>query len=509
MKNKFYITTSIAYTNAPPHIGFALELVQADVIARYRRILGDDVFFLTGTDEHGAKIVRAAKDAEKTPKQFTDEISKKYQALTKLLNLSNNDFIRTTDQKRHWPNVQKFWLKLKENGDIYKKKYRGLYCVGCEAFFKEKDLVDGKCPIHQQKPEIVEEENWFFRLSKYAGNVKDKIKNGEIRIIPDGRKNEILSFIEQGVEDVSCSRSKENLQWGIPVPGDNTQIIYIWFEALINYLLPKKYWPADVHCVGKDIFRFHALLWPAMLLSFGLDLPKTIFVHGYITSGGQKMSKSLGNVVDPFGLVKKYGADAVRYFLLREIPSTEDGDFTEEKFKERYNADLANGIGNTVSRILTMVEKYYNGVVPKREENQYPDIEVLEEDYIWDFVGGQKMFKDDLEGPYYFNVYLSDIISVFRGIDKRIEETKFWEVHDDSNFNSYVLKDILYTWLESLRILAYLLSPIIPETSDKIFEQLGLNSKKEKKKKFDEAIKFGGLKPGNKIKKSEPLFPRV
>ncbi len=389
MKNKFYITTSIAYTNAFPHAGFALELIQADVLAHHHRLLGDDVFFLTGTDENGLKNFQAAEKAGKTPQEFVDGISAKFKELTRILNISNDDFIRTTDKKRHWPTVQKVWLKLKENDDIYKKKYKGLYCVGCEAFIKEKDLIDGKCPIHKKEPQILEEENYFFRLSKYQKKIKEIIEKEKIKIIPESRKNEILSFIRQGVEDISCSRSKENLKWGVPVPDDNTQIIYIWLEALLNYISAldyakngpnfKKFWPADIHCVGKDIFRFHSLLWPAMLLSLKLPLPKTIFVHGFITVAGQKMSKSLGNVIDPFELVKKYGVDPVRYYLLSEIPSTEDGDFTYEKFEKRYNSDLASGIGNLVARIRAMA-----GKIGFKEDNLdfvKPKINEIKENY--------------------------------------------------------------------------------------------------------------------------------
>ena len=359
MSKKFYIATSIAYTNALPHVGFALELVQADVLARYHRDLGDDTFFLTGTDEHGRKVAEAAEKLGKTPKDFTDELSDKFRGLTKALNVSNDDFIRTTDRTRHWPAVKDFWLELKEKGDIYKKKYQGLYCVGCEAFITKKDLKDGKCGIHQKEPEVVEEENYFFRLSKYSKEIERIIKTDKIRIIPPARGNEMLAFMRQGLEDVSFSRPSKDLSWGIPVPGDETQTIYVWADALINYFsgAPGR-WPADLHCVGKDIFKFHSLIWPGMLLSLGLPLPKAILVHGFITVAGQKMSKSLGNVVDPFELIEKYGADAARYFLLREIPPTEDGDFTIGKFEQRYNADLASGLGNLVARGITLSSKF-------------------------------------------------------------------------------------------------------------------------------------------------------
>lgn len=314
---KFYITTSIAYTNTPPHIGFALESIQADVLARYHRALGEDVFFLTGTDEHGAKIAKAAEAAQKEPRKFVDYIAERFEALKPALNLSNNDFIRTTDEKRHWPAVKKVWLRLKKNGDICKKSYKGLYCSGCEAFITKKDLVGGKCAIHLKEPEIIDEENYFFRLSKYSDKLKKLIEKDKLRIIPEARKNEMLSFINQGLEDISFSRPRKDLKWGIPVPDDDSHTIYVWADALINYIsaigyaeenkIFKKFWPADVHCVGKDILKFHALIWPGMLLSLGLDLPKNIFVHGFITVDGQKISKSLGNTIDPFELVKKYG----------------------------------------------------------------------------------------------------------------------------------------------------------------------------------------------------------
>ena len=365
--NKFYITTSIPYANAQGHIGHALEFVQADVVARYHRAKRENVFFLTGTDEHGIKIAKAAADKGVNPQDFTDQISARFGELTRVLNISNDDFIRTTDQKRHWPAVKEVWQKLGANGDLYKKQYEGLYCSGCEAFITEKELADGRCAIHKKAPEKVAEENWFFKLSKYESQIKEKIEGGELRIVPEGRKNEVLSLINQGLQDVSFSRPKEKLQWGIPVPGDETSVIYVWADALVNYISAlgysggekfKKYWPADVHVVGKDILRFHGTIWPAMLLSLGIALPKTIFVHGYITVDGQKISKSLGNVIDPFELVQKYGADAVRYFLLREIPPTEDGDFSYEKFETRYNADLANNLGNQLKRVLDLAIKY-------------------------------------------------------------------------------------------------------------------------------------------------------
>ncbi|MFH1582215.1 MAG: methionine--tRNA ligase [bacterium] len=466
-KKNFYITTSIAYTNAVPHIGFALELIQADVIARYHRSLGENVWFLTGTDEHGIKIIKAAEKAGRNVIDFANDISSKYKELTKVLNISNDDFIRTTDQKRHWPTVEKIWKKLLNQEDIYKKKYKGLYCVGCEAFVKEKDLVIGNCSIHHQKPEEIEEENYFFKLSKYADIIKETIEKDKIKIIPQSRKNEILSFINQGVEDISCSRSKENLKWGIPVPGDEDQVVYVWFEALINYLSAlessgkEEFWPANIHCIGKDIFRFHVLLWPAMLLALEKELPKNVFVHGYITSSGEKMSKSLGNVIDPFELVKKYGLDPIRYFLLKEFSSTEDGDFTYEKFEERYNADLAKGLGNLISRVLKLLET----VKVEKCSNLASNIEKTKENY-------EKSLSE-----LKFNESLAVIWSLISDCDKYIENVKPWE--DSENKKKEIAS--LVAAIEEIEVL---LRPFLPETSEKILKQL-------------------------KEKKAEALFPRI
>lgn len=479
---KFYITNSIAYTNTLPHLGFALEIIQADVIARYHRLLDKDVFFLTGTDEHGLKIAKAAKEAGKEPKDFVDEISKKFKALKTVLNLSNDDFIRTTDRKRHWPAVKKVWLKLKENDDIYKKKYKGLYCLNCEAFILEKDLVDGKCPVHQKKPEIVEEENYFFKLSKYSKEVERIIEKNEIKIIPKTRKNEILSFIKQGIEDISCSRLREKLRWGIPVPGDNTQTVYVWLEALVNYISAlgyaedsdkfKKFWPANVHCLGKDIFRFHSLLWPALLISLDLELPKTIFVHGFVTVAGQKMSKSLGNVIDPFELVKKYGTDPVRYYLLREIPSTGDGDFTYQKFETRYNSDLASGIGNLLARVRTMVDEI------GFKENNLKSVEPKINE-AW------KNYKKSLE-EFKFNEALKAIWDLISFSDKYIEKEKPWEKRENS-------PQALGCLLVILDNIAGLLKPFLPETSERISQEIERDKKSQKFKN----------------KKGRPLFPRI
>lgn len=470
-KKKFYITTSIAYTNAPPHIGFALEIIQADVLARYRKNLGDDVFFLTGTDEHGLKTLRAAESAGKDTIEFADEISGKFKQLAEALNISNNDFIRTTDEKRHKPAVYKLWEKYKEQGDVYKKKYKGFYCAGCEAFKTQKELIDGKCTVHLKEVEVVEEENYFFKLSKYLPEIKKLIEKDKLKIIPEARKNEVLNMIDNGLEDVSFSRAKEKY-WGWSVPGDDTQNIYVWQDALSNYISAlgyaedskqfKKYWPADVHCIGKDIVKFHTIYWPAMLISAKLELPKLIFIHGFINVAGQKMSKSLGNVIDPFELVEKYGTDSVRYYLLREISPTEDGDFTYEKFEVRYNSDLAGGIGNLVARVLGIA----GDIETKKSKPTKKTNEKIEET--------KKNYASALE-KFRFNEALSVVWELISYCDKYINEEKLWETRKPE-----VINDLFYTLDE----ISDLLLPFLPETAEKI-------------------------KKAVKEKKSEILFPKI
>jgi methionyl-tRNA synthetase len=474
MKNKnFYITTSIPYTNAPPHIGFAFEIIQSDVVARHQRSLGKKVFFLTGTDEHGLKTLRAAEAAGKEVLVFADEISGKFKELAKVLHISNDDFIRTTDEKRHLPAVYKLWEAFEKKGDVYKKKYKGLYCEGCEAFKTQKELVNGFCIIHQKPVAEIEEENYFFKLSRYLPKIKKIIEKNSIRIIPESKKNEVLGMIEHGLDDVSFSRSKEKY-WGWSVPGDANQVFYVWQDALPNYISAvgygtdekkfKKYWPADVHCIGKDIVKFHALYWPAMLLSAGLDLPKSIFVHGFINVAGQKMSKSLGNVVDPFELVEKYGVDAVRYFLLREFTSTEDGDFSYEKFEQRYNADLAGGIGNLLSRTIALAVK-------ENFNHKKPGTNIKKA-----LAATQKECSAYLE-EFKFNEALKSIWELISFCDKYINQEKPWEEKSNA---PQVISDMLF----ALEKISDLLAPFLPQTSEKI-------------------------KTAVKNKQSLPLFPRL
>src|SRR3989344_177381 len=363
----FYITTSIPYVNAAPHVGFAFELLLADVLARHHRLSGSEGFFLTGTDEHGKKIQEAAEKAGKSPQDYVDGVAKQFQELAVALGVSNDDFIRTSDRARHIPVAVKVWQELKSKCDIYKEKYEGLYCVGCEAFLREVEIENGKCRIHQKEVQKVYEENYFFRFSKYAKKVERLIREDAIRIVPAYRKTEMLNlFSDEGVRDISASRPRESVGWGIAVPNDDSQMMYVWVDALLNYLSGVGYgadafakrWPPDVHVIGKDIARFHAMMWPAILLSLGLALPKTILIHGHIAIEGKKMSKSLGNVVDPLAMIRIFGKEAFRYLLLREIPSLDDGDFSFEGFRRRYAADLQNGLGNLVSRVSTLGEQH-------------------------------------------------------------------------------------------------------------------------------------------------------
>jgi len=463
--------------NAKPHIGHALEFIQADVLARYNRLLGRDVFFLTGTDEHGSKVPKSAKAAGKPIPEFVNEISDKFRVLTNTLDISNSHFIRTIEQG-HKKTVTKFWKRCLDAGDIYKGKYEGLYCSGCENYVTESDLLEGKCPVHKTKPEKIAEENYFFKWSKYQKPLLDHYKESSNFVVPKKRFNEIIKFVEQGLQDISISRSTKTLSWGIPVPDDKNQVIYVWFDALINYLSGigfaeeddtyKRYWPADVHLIGKDILRFHAALWPAMLISAKVPLPKQVYVHGFIGSGGQKMSKSLGNVVDPVALTEKYGVDAVRYFLLREIPSDGDGDFTIEKFEKRYKADLQNNLGNLVSRVTNLIEKNLDGEIGEK-------IELPEQN--------KTAIEQDIE-DYKLHDALAKIWEIVSLANKLVDEEKLWELakNDIKTFRKHCA-----TILTNLFLVAKLIAPFMSETGKKI----------EK------------IVTAKKIQKAEPLFPKI
>lgn len=491
------------YTNAKPHIGFGFELVQADVLARYHRMMGDDVRFLTGTDEHGQKIDRTAKDAGKGTLAFVDEIAESVQHAARTLNISNDDFIRTTDSKRHWPAVEKIWRAMVAKGDLYKKSYEGLYCVGHEAFMKKSDLVDGMCPMHKTEPEKIQEENWFFKLTNYKKEVYRLIESGELRIVPETRKNEILNLVEDA-EDISFSRPRSMLTWGIPVPDDDTQTIYVWADALTNYISAlgyatdakeyQKYWPANVHLIGKDILRFHALYWPAMLLSAELPLPKEIYVHGFITVDGEKMSKSLGNVIDPIVLVEKYGADVVRYFLMREIPSGEDGDFSYKKLEDRYNGDLANGLGNLVQRVATLIENNLGGELIYDEEILTSERKEAVDFWFTTIVGYEKHIQG-----FELHRAVESIWAIVAHANRFVDEQKPWA---QAKENPKEFIKTMTTLVVVIHHIARMLQPFMPKTAEKIFEIFGVQEDDRKRKDILDKTHF-------RIKKGEPLFPRL
>ncbi len=474
MKKTFYITTPIYYPNANPHMGHAYTTVLVDILARYHRLQGDETYFLTGVDENSEKIVRAANAAGQDPIQYREGFVQGFKDLFGALDVSYDQFIRTSDEKTHWPGAEEMWRRLVAAGDIEKRSYSGLYCVGHEAFITEKDLVDGKCPDHDEAPQILKEENYFFKLSRYTAAIRQKIEVGEMEIVPATRKNEILALLSRGLEDVSFSRPSDKVSVGVPVPGDASQKIYVWCDALVNYLsalgfgraddtLYKKFWPADMHVIGKDILRFHAAIWPGMLLSAMLPLPKRLLVHGFITSGGKKMSKTLGNVIDPNDLIKAYGAEAVRFFLARHISPFEDGDLTEESFREAYNADLANGIGNLTSRILKMAV------------DNLPDPVVIPERTI------PQPFLDAMAA---FDVQkAATILTVeMSKLDGRIQSTEpFKLVKQDKEKGAAIITELVI----GLYTVARMLNPILPQTSAKI-----------------KALIKAHLTP------SEPLFPR-
>ena len=473
MAKHFYLTTPIFYPNANLHLGHAYTTTLSDILVRYQRALGKKTYFLTGSDENTQKISLAARAAGKSQNEFLDELIQNFKGLFSALNISYDQFIRTGDQKVHWPGAQALWKRIDEAGDLFKKKYEGLYCVGHEAFITEKDLVDGKCPEHNMVPERIQEENYFFKLSKYTGTVKEKIERGELTIIPETRRNEILSLLNEGLQDVSFSRARKEDSVGIPVPGDESQVMYVWCDALANYVtalgfgreddvLYKEFWPADVHVIGKDILRFHAAIWPAMLLSAGLPLPKTLLVHGFITSGGKKMSKTLGNVIDPKELLDEYGTDAVRYYLARHISPFEDGDITREGFKEAYNANLANGLGNLVSRVMQMAVTHLQNPVEMTQETQ-PNSDVAA--YIGMFELNRAM------DSIWERIGHNDALIA---IEKPFERIKSDEVAIRDKALSIIKKLV-----RELYVIATELQPFMPDTSEKIKKAVLGNKKPE------------------------------
>ena len=472
-KNSYYITSAIPYVNAKPHLGHVLEWFQADCIARYQRLSGHDVAFICGADENSLKNVRAAEKVGLAPQAWLDQYAKVFEDAFAHFDISLTNFRRSSDQAKHWPGVQELWRRCDKAGDIYKKSYTGLYCVGCELFYTPDELIDGKCPEHLTVPETVTEENYFFRLSKYEKQIKKLIESDELRIVSEQYKNEMLGFIGKGLEDFSVSRTSQRARGvGVPVPEDPEQIMYVWFDALSIYLtaigwgfdqkLFEQYWPADVHVIGKGINRFHSVYWIGMLLSAGLQVPKAVCVHGYITANGQKMSKSLGNVIEPFALVEKYGLEPVRYYLLKEIPAHSDGDFSDTRFHEVYTADLANGIGNLCSRVAKLCEKAGVGS-PKQVE-----------------------FTFDLQYEKFFANFETElavkwVAEQIAATDQFLSEQKPWSQPSEQQAKT------LHEAVQRILHVAYHLQPFLPKTAKKILDH------------FTSA----------KITALQPLFPRL
>lgn len=505
--DRFYITTAIPYMNAKLHIGQVYEFILADVIARFNRLSAKEVYFLTGSDEHGQKIHKSAHEKGVTPQEYVDDMVKDMKRILKLYNITNDGFIRTTD-KKHEDIVKKVFVKLKENGDLYKDTYHGWYCVPCETFLLDSQLSDNTCPQCNRAVEKVEEENYFFKLSKYQDRIIGHIEKNPDFIIPETRKNEVLGLLKQGLKDISFSRTA--VKWGVQMPFDPDHYSYVWVDALINYIsalgflnqedsLYKRYWPADHHHIGKDILKFHAIIWPAILMSIGEELPKHIVVHGWVLMGQEKLSKSKGITLDPDDMKEKFGVDAVRYFLTREISFGQDGSFTEEAMTKRYNSDLSNDIGNLVSRSIAMIGKYRDGTIPKKSDDK-------------GFADEWEKVKEDVSikiSSLDYSGYLTRIWEFINMANKYIEDSAPWALAKSDDMKDIEKLDIiLYNLAEAIRLSAILVSPFIPDTSQKILDQLGIKEN-IREMTLDRHCVWGYYQGGSSTGKREILFPRL
>ncbi|GAB4277414.1 MAG: methionine--tRNA ligase [Coriobacteriia bacterium] len=515
MANRFYITTPIYYVNSVPHLGTAYTTVAAGALARYRRMCGDDVYFLTGLDEHGQKVAQAAAEHGMTPQEWCDSMAPRFQEVWRLLQVSNDDFIRTTEP-RHMRGVQAFWTELHDRGFLYKGHYEGWYCVPCETYYTEDQLEDGTCPACGRDVEFIREDNWFFKLSEFQDALLAHYEGHPEFIQPETRRNEVVSFVESGLKDLSISRT--TFEWGVPLPFDEGHVTYVWIDALLNYVtaigygsedaeaktLFERFWPADYHFVGKDIIRFHCVIWPAMLMAAGLPLPRTVFAHGFLLAKGEKMSKSKGNVLSPQELVERFGVDAYRYYFLRDVRFGEDGSISMEGMVQRYNGDLANDWGNLVSRLFNMTEKYCGGEVPPPNPSDMDSEEL----------GVLTRFASGLAGRYEAAMEMLDFGSALEAVwdlikqaNKYIETSAPWVLAKDEGSRER-LEAVLYNALEAVRIAALFCAPVMPLTSAEVWRRLGLGDVHEVRDLATEAT-WGGLPAGATVTKGEPLFPRI
>jgi methionyl-tRNA synthetase len=507
----YFLTTAIDYVNSLPHIGTAYEKICADVIARFKRLEGEPVFFLMGNDEHSINVKREAQARGLEPHAYCDQMADQFRQIWKSLGISYDAFIRTTEE-RHAEAVSKLFQRIYENGDIYPSKYSGLYCESCETFYREKDLDDGKCPQHGSEPKWIEEDNYFFALSRYTERILKIIEEKRLLILPEIRKNEIMNVLHGGLEDISISRS--SFDWGIPLPIQPDHVIYVWFDALINYIsaigfgwdeeLFPQFWPADIHIIGKDITRFHCIIWPAMLLSAGLEVPRMVFGHGFVSMKGEKMSKTLGTGVAPMDIVDVYGPDALRYYLLRDSSFGKDGNFTWENFLERYNGDLANDFGNLLQRVLTMIRRYRSGTIPTPHTLEEED-EALKKDCLA-LCADVRTFLDPTRGDVDFHLALARLWETIRHTNQYIDHTAPWTLQKEGAEER--LDTVLSSAAESLRIIGAVLSPFLPNAASELFGQLGLPDRPDKLP-AEAPTTWGQIPPGTKVRKPKALFPRI